>query len=287
MNMYKATYIMTAFVCALIGVVTSSTTASGSILAAIVIDAPSSSIAVNAAVQLTAITIDENGNAFSTETTWSSSNTALAAVNSAGLVTGVASGAAGITASASAGGITQTTTITINVMPQWAGAPPPTNVLVNDASKGRVPDIAQAEPSIAVFGAHIVVGWNDRTIEFGRTLYGVKSGVGYGFSTDGGATFTDAGEVGTSHWGADPTVAVDRSGNFYFGRFDLKPGSTTLDRIAVFKSTDGGATFPASATASDNAESPGNDGPMIAVDTTASPFSGNVYAIWGFQGLFP
>jgi len=257
------------------------------VLSAIAIDAPSSSIPVNGAVQLTATTLDENGSAFATDTTWSSSSTALATVDSAGLVTGIASGAAGITASASAGGITRTTTITINVMPRWAGAPPPTNVLVNDASKGRVPDIAQREPSIAVFGARIVVGWNDRTIEFGQTLRGIKSGVGYGFSTDGGATFTDAGEVGTSHWGADPSVAVDRSGNFYFGRIDLQPGSATLDRIAVFKSTDGGATFPNAATASDNAESPGNDGPMIAVDTTASPFSGNVYAIWGFQGLFP
>ena len=287
MNTNKATYFTTAFVFAVIGVVTSSATASGSVLSAVVIDAPSSSIPVNGTVQLTAITLDENGSALAAETTWSSSSTALAAVNNAGLVTGVASGAAGITASTSAGGVTVSRTITINVMPQWAGATPPTNVLVNDASKGRVPDIAQKEPSIAVFGAHIVVGWNDWAIEFGQTLRGVKNGVGHGFSTDGGATFTDGGEVGSSHWGADPTVAVDRSGNFYFGRFDLKPGSATLDRIAVFKSTDGGATFPESGTANDNAESNGNDGPMIAVDTTASPFSGTVYAIWGFQGVFP
>src|SRR6266567_5634406 len=278
---------MTAFVFALIGAVTSSATASGSVLSAIVIDGPSSSIPVNGAVQLTATTLDENGSAFATETTWSSSNTALAAVTSAGLVTGMASGAVAITASASAGGITRSTTITINVMPQGAGAPPPTYVLVNDPSKGRVPDIAQREPSIAVFGARIVVGWNDRTIEFGQTLRGIKSGVGYGFSTDGGATFTDAGEVGTSHWGADPSVAVDHSGNFFFGRIDLQPGSATFDRIAVFKSTDGGATFPESATASNNAESEGNDGPLIAVDTTASPFSGTVYATWAFQGLTP
>ena|SRR5438477_867965 len=234
LSSHRAIYITAAFVFALIGVVASSATAIGSVLAAIVIDAPSSSIPANGAVQLTAVTIDENGSAFATETTWSSSNTALAAVNSAGLVTGVASGAAAITASASAGGITRSTTITINVMPQWAGAPPPTNVLVNDAGKGRFPDIAQKEPSIAVFGASVVVGWNDWTVEFGQTLRGIRNGVGHGFSTDGGATFTDAGEVGTSHWGADPSVAVDRSGNFYFGRIDLQPGSATLDRIAVF-----------------------------------------------------
>ena len=110
-------------------------------------------------------------------------------------------------------------------------------MLVNDASKGRVPNIAQKEPSIAVFGAHIVVGWNDRTIEFGQTLRGVKNGVGHGFSTDGGATFTDAGEVGTSHWGADPSVAVDRSGNFYFGRIDLHLMATAVKRPALADAT--------------------------------------------------
>jgi hypothetical protein len=171
----------------------------------------------------------------------------------------------------------------MNVMPPWAGPAPPTNVLVNDAGKGSVPDIAQKEPSIAVFGRQILIGWNDRSVEFGRTLRGIKSGVGHGFSTDGGATFTDAGEVGASNWGADPTVAVDRSGNFYFGRFDLQPGSDTADRVAVSKSTDGGATFPVASTASNNAEST-NDGPMIVVDTTASSFSGNVYASWATGG---
>jgi hypothetical protein len=269
MNQNKARFITTVFVFALICAVTLSDTANGSVLSAIVIDAPSSSISVNGAVQLTASTLDENGSAVAATTTWSSSSTVVAAVNGSGLVTGVASGAANITASASAGGDTVSTTITINVMPLWAGVPPLTNVLVNDASKGRVPDIAQKEPSIAVFGAHIVVGWNDWTIEFGQTLRGIKNGVGDGFSTDGGATFTDAGEVGTSHWGADPTVAVDRAGNFYFGRIDLQPGSATFDRIAVYKSTDGGATFPESATASNNAQSEGNDMPAIAVDTTA------------------
>src|SRR6476660_3048274 len=228
-----------------------------SLLSTLVIEALSSTIHVDGAVQLIARSLDENGNALSAETTWSSSDTAVAAVNGAGLVSGVASGAAAITASASADGVTVSTTITINVIPQWAGAAPPTNVLVNDASKGAVPNIAQKEPTIAVFGPHIVVGWTDWAIQFGQTLRGIKNGVGHGYSTDGGATFTDGGEVGTSHWGADPTVAVDRSGNFYFGRIDLQPGSPTYDRIAVFKSTDGGATFPESATASNTFESEG------------------------------
>jgi Bacterial Ig-like domain (group 2) len=252
------------------------------VLSFVGIDAPSSSIPVNGSVQLAANAIDQNGSSIAVALTWSSSNTAVGRVNSAGLVTGVASGPTVITASANAGGVTVSKTIAINVMPQWAGAPPPTNVLVNDANKGSVPDIAQREPSIAVFGAHIVVGWNDRTIAFGQTLRGIKSGVGYGFSIDGGATFRDAGEVGSSHWGSDPSVAVDRSGNFYFGLFDLLPGSSTIDRVAVFKSTDGGATFLQSASASGNVDNQSgiNDKPTVVVDNTGGRFDGNVYASW-------
>src|SRR6476646_8285038 len=72
-----------------------------SLLSALVIDALSSTIHVSGAVQLIARSLDENGNALPAETTWSSSDTAVAAVNGAGLVSGVASGAAAITASAS------------------------------------------------------------------------------------------------------------------------------------------------------------------------------------------
>lgn len=93
------------------------------------------------------------------------------------------------------------------------------------------------------FGSHIVVGWNDERYRLKQAVRGVNSSVGYAVSTDGGSTFTDSGELGTSHWGADPTLAVDRAGNFYFARIDLSPGST-LDRIAVYKSTDGGVSFP-------------------------------------------
>lgn len=306
MNTHEATCFTTALVFALIGLVASSATArdpgdavpaktvfadrrastpdAGPVLAAVVIDAPSISIPVNGTVRLVASTLDENGSPFAAEAVWSSSSTAFATVNSTGLVTGVASGPANITVSASAGGVTVSTTIVINVMPRWAGAPSPTNVLVNDASKGRVPDIAQKEPSIALFGARIVVGWNDETVAFGQTLRGVKSGVGYGFSNDGGATFQDGGEVGSSHWGADPSLAIDRSGNVYFGRIDLQPGSATLDRIAVFKSTGAGSTFQGAATASDDTASRSgvNDAPMIAVDTTAGALAGTVYASWTF-----
>jgi len=155
--------------------------------------------------------------------------------------------------------------------PQVASVSPLRNILVNDPTEDSFPNITQVEPSIAVFGSNVAVGWNDSGHSVGR-IRGVGFGIGYGFSTDGGSTFTDAGGLGGSNWGADPTLAVDRAGNFYFARLDLGRG------IAVYKSTDGGITFgqPVSA-------SPGlrvQDKSFIAVDNTGGPFDGNVYVSW-------
>jgi hypothetical protein len=149
---------------------------------------------------------------------------------------------------------------------------PSQNVIVNDRTTDILPYIAQWEPTLAVFGSRIVVGWNDERYRLSRSITGINSSVGHAFSTDGGSTFTDAGEIGTSHWGADPSVAVDRAGAFYFGRIDL-------DGIAVYKSTDGGVTFPRS-TISSSGLAGIQDKPLIAVDSTGGPFDGNVYASW-------
>jgi beta-glucanase (GH16 family) len=63
--------------------------------------------------QISASTLDQNGSAFSTTLTWSSSNTSVATVNSSGLVTAVSAGTANITASS--GGITSNTSVvTVN-----------------------------------------------------------------------------------------------------------------------------------------------------------------------------
>jgi hypothetical protein len=102
---------------------------------------------------------------------------------------------------------------------------PPKNVLVNDPATAIVPYIAEWEPTLAVFGSHIVVGWIDDRYH-GHDHGGINFGVGYGFSTDGGSTFTDAGALGASLYGADPSLAVDRAGTFYFGRMDSSPAGS-------------------------------------------------------------
>src|SRR4029077_3912877 len=80
-------------------------------------------------------------------------------------------------------------------------------------ASGGVPG-NQSETSIAVFGSHVVVGFN----QFNPADPNRRSGVAY--STDGGAAFTDTGGLPTG--GAtrvllgDPSVAACGDGKFYF-----------------------------------------------------------------------
>jgi uncharacterized protein YjdB len=70
-------------------------------------------LSVGGTVQLTATARDASGNAVTTTITWSSDSPAVAAVNTSGLVTGVAAGTAVITATA--GGQSATASITVQV----------------------------------------------------------------------------------------------------------------------------------------------------------------------------
>src|SRR5262249_21777123 len=68
-----------------------------------------------------------------------------------------------------------------------AGAPP--NTRANNPT-GDATGETQSETAIAAFGDHIVVAWND---SHGFTAGNTVSSFAY--STDGGATFTDGGNV--------------------------------------------------------------------------------------------
>ena len=90
-------------------------TASAPVLTSITIDPTTASIAVGATRQFTAAARDQNGNPMSPQPTftWTSSNTAVASVNSSGLATGVAAGGP-VTITAASGTIKGTASITIS-----------------------------------------------------------------------------------------------------------------------------------------------------------------------------
>ena len=86
------------------------------VLTTVTINAPATSVAVPGTIQLTATTKDQNGAVIAATVTWSSSASGIAGVGSTtGLVTGVAAGSATITASATAGGVTVTSSVQITV----------------------------------------------------------------------------------------------------------------------------------------------------------------------------
>ena len=123
-----------------------------------------------------------------------------------------------------------------------------TNVRVNNPSEDShfMDQTTQSETTIGVHGSNVVVGFNDSQ----QTLLALTAAsnlTAYGYSTNGGSTFTDGGSIPNApafnNFG-DPWLGSDRSGNFYYSTLMLDGTTGNLD-IGVAKSTDGGKTFSA------------------------------------------
>jgi hypothetical protein len=125
-------------------------------------------------------------------------------------------------------------------------APSLTNVRVNNPAEdgNQVDQTTQSEPTIAVHGSSVAVGFNDSqqtplNFEAGSSL------TGYAYSTDGGASFTDGGSLPNEpefNNEGDPWLASDRHGTMYFSNLAQDGFFGNLD-IGVAKSTDGGKTW--------------------------------------------
>lgn len=108
----------------------------------------------------------------------------------------------------------------------------PTNVQVNNNAGDRVGE-SQSEVAVAVFGDTVVVGWNDSR---GFTLAGPSPGVGtlsgFGYSVNGGATFTDGGTTPvallTDFCFGDPGVDTDEKGNWYYNQIYTRTGEQNI-----------------------------------------------------------
>jgi hypothetical protein len=148
------------------------------------------------------------------------------------------------------------------------------NIRVNspaeDAGAGN--HTTESEPSLAVHGDQIVVGFNDSNP--------TSSFWGYSTSSDGGKTFVDRGGISGQQSG-DAVLAVDRTGNFYYAM--LATDAAGHSCIGVSKSTDGGVTFGAPVNASTTANGPDplfQDKEWLTVDNTGGTFDGNLYVVW-------
>ena len=155
------------------------------------------------------------------------------------------------------------------------------NIRVNDPARdtSHEDQTTQSETTVAVAGSNVVVGFNDSQHAMLQFTSGWNM-TGYGYSNDGGKTFTDGGvlpnQPGYVNVG-DPWLAADRAGNFYYSTLMVDPDGAL--GVGVAKSTDGGRTFGAPLPIHDPFTD--NDKEAIAVGPDPAVRSrDNVYAAW-------
>jgi len=144
-----------------------------------------------------------------------------------------------------------------------------TTVQVNVDENGQniVGDAAN-EPSIAVDpndNNRMAIGWR----QF-NTINNNFRQAGYGFTTNGGQTWTFPGVIEPGVFRSDPVLDVDADGNFYYNSLTNNPEYM----CHVFKSNDGGFSWD------DGTFAQGGDKQWMTIDKTGGPGTGNIYAFW-------
>ncbi|GEM_PF-6312840 len=111
--------------------------------------------------------------------------------------------------------------------------------------------------------------------------------VAYGYSSDGGSTWSDAllpGNIGGFPYQSDPSVSADKLGNFFiaFISFDNPSGNTYFGGVWVAKSTNGGVTWPDTSMKRLDPQDDitFDDKPYIAISKTNDTTANYIYVAW-------
>jgi hypothetical protein len=125
----------------------------------------------------------------------------------------------------------------------------------------------------------IIATWRDFRLGYRRC--------GIGRSTDGGTTWSDFLNpllIQVDYWQSDPTMTVDRFGNFYCSFLDFDPNYPTNDPdysfISFIRSTDKGANWDGPVAVVPQHGPWFEDKQFITCDRTGGPYDGNVYVSW-------
>lgn len=135
-----------------------------------------------------------------------------------------------------------------------------------DSDGNNIVGDAANEPSIAVDPTNpdrIVIGWR----QFDITSSDFRQ-AGYGYSVDGGLTWTFPGVLEPGIFRSDPVLDFDANGNFYYNSLQ---GNFACD---VFKITDGGVVWDPAVPAN------GGDKQWMRLDRTGGTGAGHNYSYW-------
>ena len=137
-----------------------------------------------------------------------------------------------------------------------------------DGSGQNIVGDAANEPSLAVDPTNrnnIVIGWR----QFNTVSSNFRQ-AGYGFTTNGGQTWTFPGVIEQGVFRSDPVLDNDVDGNFYYNSLTNNPDYY----CKVFKSSTGGSSW------NSGVDAKGGDKQWMTIDKTSGPGSGHTYAYW-------
>ena len=144
-----------------------------------------------------------------------------------------------------------------------------TQVNVDENGQNIVGDAAN-EPSIAVDPNdpnRMAIGWR----QF-NTISSNFRQAGWGYTIDGGQTWTFPGVIEPGIFRSDPVLDSDADGNFYYNSLTNTPDYY----CDVFKSSDGGLVWDGGTYAQ------GGDKQWMTIDKTGGLGNGNIYAFWTY-----
>lgn len=140
-------------------------------------------------------------------------------------------------------------------------------VNVNAQGLNIVGDAAN-EPSIAVNPWHpevMAIGWR----QFDNVASNFRQ-AGWGYTSDGGQTWTFPGVIEGGKFRSDPVLDFDAEGNFYYNSLTNDPDYF----CKVFKSNNGGAAWDG------GTDAHGGDKQWMVIDRSNQAGHGNIYAFW-------